>query len=137
MSFTLHPALKKDCIELGCLELCRVLLMNDKQFPWLILVPERENITEIHQLSPDDQQQLIRESSYIAEKLATLFHADKMNIAALGNMVPQLHIHHVVRYKSDKAWPAPIWGMFDPLAYTTNELEMILAQLKGLITSAA
>ena len=135
MSFTLHPALKKDCIELGCLELCRVLLMNDKQFPWLILVPERENITEIYQLSCEEQQQLIRESSYIAEKLATLYRADKMNIAALGNMVPQLHIHHVVRYKSDKAWPAPIWGMFDPLAYTTNELDVMLDELKEAIIS--
>ena len=135
MSFTLHPTLKKDCIELGQLELCRVLLMNDSQFRWLILVPKRENITEIYQLSDEDQKQLMRESSYIAEKLATLYHADKMNIAAIGNMVPQLHIHHVVRYKTDKAWPAPIWGMFDPLAYTTKELEMMLEQLKRLITS--
>jgi len=135
MSFTLHPALKKDCIELGQLELCRVLLMNDSQFPWLILVPERENITEIYQLSYEEQQQLIRESSYIAEQLTTLYRADKMNIAALGNMVPQLHIHHVVRYKTDKAWPAPIWGMFDAQAYTSNDLEMVLEQLKGFITS--
>ena len=135
MSFTLHPNLKKDCIELGQLELCRVLLMNDSQFPWLILVPERENITEIYQLSYEEQQQLIRESSYIAEQLTTLYRADKMNIAALGNMVPQLHIHHVVRYKTDKAWPAPIWGMFDAQAYTSNDLEMVLEQLKGFITS--
>jgi len=77
MPFTLHPTLKKDCIELGQLELCRVLLMNDSRFPWLILVPEREDTTEIHQLSADDQQLLIRESSYIAEKLALLFQADK------------------------------------------------------------
>ena len=132
MSFTLHPTLKKDCIELGQLELCRVLLMNDSQFPWLILVPERENITEIHQLSADDQQQLMRESSYIAEQLATLYHADKMNIAALGNMVPQLHIHHVVRYKTDKAWPAPIWGKFDALAYTDEELDSTLKKLEKL-----
>lgn len=129
MPFTLHPTLKKDCIELGRLQLCRVLLMNDSQFPWLILVPERDNITEIHQLAADDQQQLMRESSYIAEQLAILFHADKMNIAALGNMVPQLHLHHVIRYKSDKAWPAPIWGKFDALAYTEKELETMLGKL--------
>jgi diadenosine tetraphosphate (Ap4A) HIT family hydrolase len=132
MSFSLHPALKKDCIELGQLELCRVLLMNDSQFPWLILVPKRENITEIHQLSTTDQQQLIRESSFIAEKLAGLFQADKMNIAALGNMVPQLHIHHVVRYKTDKAWPAPIWGKSDAVVYTDKELEVVLNMLKKL-----
>ena len=132
MSFTLHPTLKKDCIEIVSLDLCRVLLMNDSQFPWLILVPERIDIPEIHQLSPDEQIQLIRESSYIAEKLATLYHADKMNIAALGNMVPQLHIHHVVRYKTDIAWPAPIWGKFDALAYT-EDLEITLGQLNQLI----
>ncbi|RLA25478.1 MAG: HIT family protein [Gammaproteobacteria bacterium] len=129
MSFSLHPALKKDCIKLGQLELCRVLLMNDSQFPWLILVPEREDITEIYQLSATDQQQLMHESSYIAEQLALLFHADKMNIAALGNMVPQLHIHHVVRYKTDKAWPAPIWGLFDALTYTEKELKAIVEKL--------
>ncbi|HIG64068.1 MAG TPA: HIT domain-containing protein [Methyloprofundus sp.] len=135
MSFKLHPILKKDCIELGQLELCRVLLMNDSQFPWLILVPERENMTEIHQLTTNDQQLLIRESSYIAEKLALQFQADKMNIAALGNMVPQLHIHHVVRYKTDKAWPAPIWGKFDAVAYTDKELEVTLDMLKEFINS--
>ena len=135
MSFRLHPILKKDCIELGQLELCRVLLMNDSQFPWLILVPERENMTEIHQLTTNDQQLLIRESSYIAEKLALQFQADKMNIAALGNMVPQLHIHHVVRYKTDKAWPAPIWGKFDAVAYTDKELEVTLDMLKVFINS--
>jgi len=129
MSFSLHPALKKDCIKLGQLELCRVLLMNDSQFPWLILVPEREDITEIYQLSATDQQQLMHESSYIAEQLALLFHADKMNIAALGNMVPQLHIHHVLRYKSDKAWRARIWGLFDALAYTEKELKAIVEKL--------
>ena len=133
MSFSLHPTLKKDCIELGQLELCRVLLMNDSQFPWLILVPERENMTEIHQLSATDQQQLMRESSYIAEKLATLFQADKMNIAALGNMVPQLHIHHVVRYKSDKAWPAPIWGKFDAVSYTGKELKVLVEKLLSVL----
>ncbi len=130
MSFTLHPTLKKDCIELGRFELCRVLLMNDNQFPWLILVPERENISEIHQLSTDDQQQLMHESCYISEQLATLYQADKMNIAALGNIVPQLHIHHVVRYKTDKAWPAPIWGKFDALAYADQELETTLIKLQ-------
>lgn len=132
MPFTLHPNLENDCIELGQLELCRVLLMNDSQFPWLILVPERENISEIYQLSADDQQQLMRESNHIAKHLAILFQADKMNIAALGNMVPQLHIHHVVRYKTDKAWPAPIWGKFDALAYTDKELDSMLEKLGKL-----
>ncbi|MDF1581768.1 MAG: HIT domain-containing protein [Methyloprofundus sp.] len=133
MSFSLHPTLKKDCIELGRLVLCRVLLMNDSQLPWLILVPERENLKEIHQLSGEDQLLLIRESCYVAEKLADHFKADKMNIAALGNMVPQLHIHHVVRYREDKAWPAPIWGKFAALPYTEQGLEMTVSQLRELL----
>jgi len=133
MSFTLHPTLKKDCIELGSLKLCRVLLMNDSQFPWVILVPMRENITEIHQLSSDDQQQLMRESCHIAEQLTAIFEADKMNIAALGNIVPQLHIHHVVRYKTDLAWPAPIWGKLDAVAYSDTALATRLNQLKALL----
>ncbi len=133
MSFSLHPTLEKDCIELGRLALCRVLLMNDSQFPWLILVPERENLKEIHQLSSDDQQLLMRESCYVAEKLAEHYQADKMNIAALGNMVPQLHIHHVVRYQKDKAWPTPIWGKFDALLYAEQDLEITVARLRELL----
>jgi len=133
MSFTLHANLAKDCIELGQLELCRVLLMNDSQFPWLILVPERENISEIHELSADDQLQLMRESCYISEKLAEVFQADKMNVAALGNIVPQLHLHHVVRYKTDKAWPAPIWGKFEAMPYSAAALDKVLIKINNFI----
>ena len=133
MSFILHPALKKDCIEITRLELCQVLLMNDAQFPWLILVPQRNNISEIYQLSATEQQQLTRESSFIAAKLAQLYDADKINIAALGNRVPQLHIHHVVRYKTDKAWPAPIWGKFDAIAYSDRELDTSVHKLRKLL----
>jgi len=133
MSFTLHANLAKDCIELGQLELCRVLLMNDCQFPWLILVPERENISEIHELSADDQLQLMRESCYISEKLAEVFQADKMNVAALGNIVPQLHLHHVVRYKTDKAWPAPIWGKFEAMPYSAAALDKVLIKINNFV----
>lgn len=130
MSFKLNPTLEKDCIQLGKLELCRVLLMNDSQFPWLILVPETLDVTEIYQLSIQDQQLLMQESSFVAEQLADIYLADKMNIAALGNMVPQLHIHHVVRYKSDKSWPAPIWGQFDAQPYTDNKLLQVVKKIK-------
>ena len=133
MFFILHPALKKDCIEITRLDLCLVLLMNDSHYPWLILVPQRVNVSEIYQLSSAEQQQLTRESSYISEKLQRLYHADKINIAALGNIVPQLHIHHVVRYKSDKAWPAPIWGKFDAVAYSDTELGLTLKKLREFL----
>jgi len=133
MPFILNTTLEKDCIQLGKLQLCRVLLMNDSQFPWLILVPEKSDITEIYQLSMQDQQLLMQESSFVAEQLAEIYLADKMNIAALGNMVPQLHIHHVVRYKSDKSWPAPIWGQFDALPYTEDKLLATVKKIKQVL----
>jgi diadenosine tetraphosphate (Ap4A) HIT family hydrolase len=122
MTFHLHPQLEKDCIAIGRLTLCRLLLMNDKQFPWFILVPEIEGITEIFQLNKQQRSLLIEESSYLAEQLKTLYKADKINIAAIGNLVPQLHVHHVVRYRSDKAWPAPVWGKFSAIPYSGQEL---------------
>ena len=132
MSFKLHPQLEKDCIELGKFELCQLLLMNDSQFPWFILVPQRENVTEIYQLVPEEQITLIQESSYLAEKLAMIFNADKLNIAAIGNIVSQLHLHHVVRYRNDKAWAAPIWGKFAAVPYTAQQLEDLKAKLLPL-----
>ena len=118
MTFHLHPQLQKDCISIGKLSLSHLLLMNDKQFPWLILVPEITGITEIYQLDKQQQSILMEESSFIAEWLATYYKADKINIAAIGNLVPQLHIHHIARYRTDKAWPAPVWGKFPAVPYT-------------------
>lgn len=131
MAFQLHPQLQQDCIRLGRLELCRLLLMNDSQYPWFILVPEIGDIREIYQLSPTHRSLLQEESCQIAERLARLFNADKMNVAAIGNLVPQLHIHHIVRYRSDKAWPAPVWGKFDAVPYTEHQLEELLPKIKS------
>lgn len=120
--FRLHPQLQADCAPLGRFALCRLLLLNDANYPWFILVPERENISEIYQLSPEDQSQLLRESSYLSQRLAEHFKADKMNVAALGNVTPQLHIHHIVRYRDDPAWPAPVWGKAPPRPYDNAAL---------------
>ena len=128
--FQLHPRLKEDCIAVGRFKLCQLLMMNDSQYPWFILVPEKPDIKEIYQLSKLDRHTLTEESSYLAENLAALFKADKMNIAAIGNLVPQLHIHHVVRYQTDKAWPAPIWGNFAAVAYTLRQIEENIARVK-------
>lgn len=114
----LHLRLAGDTLELGFLPLCRVLLMNDCQYPWLVLVPERDDMVEIYQLSDADQIQLIHESSLVSRVLMELFKGDKMNIGALGNIVPQLHIHHIVRYQNDPAWPGPVWGAHEPRPYT-------------------
>jgi diadenosine tetraphosphate (Ap4A) HIT family hydrolase len=103
--------------------------MNDSQFPWYILVPEIADIKEIYQISPDQRGLFIEESCFLAEKLQAIYHADKINIAAIGNMVPQLHVHHVVRYRTDKAWPAPVWGKFTAAPYTQQELAETLPSI--------
>ena len=129
MAFKLHPVLTKDCIQLGRFELCMVLLMNDEHYPWVILVPQVDNIREAFELSEAQQQLLMKESNFVSKAMSEMFHADKMNQAALGNMVPQLHIHHVARFKSDVAWPAPIWGKVTPKAYDEKGLEAMIAKL--------
>jgi len=127
----LHPQLQKDCLLIGRFALCRLLLMRDANYPWFILVPDREGIEEIFELSEEDQGQLLRESSQLAAILAERFRADKLNIAALGNLVPQLHIHHVVRYREDAAWPAPVWGRVPVRPYTPEALSAVLETLRS------
>jgi len=128
----LHPQLKQDSLILGHFPLCTLLLIKDANYPWFVLVPDREDVTEIFQLSKEDQIQLIHESSCLAEALAKGFNADKMNIAAIGNMVPQLHIHHIVRYKNDPCWPVPVWGKIPPLKYNNETLKLVLEKIKTL-----
>ena len=130
----LHPQLEKDCFVVGRFPLCVLLLINDANYPWFILVPQRESITEIHQLTDEDQQQLIRESSMLAACIEKEFNADKINVAALGNMVPQLHIHHIVRYKTDPAWPAPVWGKLEATPYLDEEVKILRSHLAQSLT---
>lgn len=127
----LHPQLEQDCLRVGRFPLCHLLLMQDANYPWFILVPDRAAVTEIHQLNEDDRAQLLRESCALSRVLATQFRADKLNIAALGNVVPQLHVHHVVRYRGDAAWPAPVWGQVPPRSYTPEALAAVLDKLRA------
>jgi len=129
MSLILHPRLAQDCFVVGRFDLCALLLMNDTRYPWFILVPQRENISEIHHLSGALQQQLMSESVALARAMEAAFSADKINIAALGNVVPQLHIHHIVRYKTDAAWPAPVWGQLPSIAYVDGEQQAVMQRL--------
>jgi diadenosine tetraphosphate (Ap4A) HIT family hydrolase len=124
--FNLHEALARDCALVGDLPLCRVLLMNDNQYPWLILVPRRADMRECCDLSPADQQQYLQESNVTAALLRNVFGAEKLNIAALGNMVPQLHIHHIARFSNDIAWPKPVWGLHPAQLYHNDALEIRL-----------
>lgn len=121
----LNPQLEKDCIILGEFNLCSLLLLNDANYPWFILLPNRENITEMHQLSLADQQQLMAESMFFSLCLEQAFQPDKLNIAALGNIVPQLHIHHIARFTTDACWPAPVWGAVTPVPYDEKRLKKV------------
>lgn len=115
--FELHSRLQADTRLLGDLPLCRVLLAKDSQYPWLILVPRVANLREIHHLAPAQQQQLMEESCAVATLMEQALRPDKINVAALGNLVPQLHLHHVARFSTDKAWPGPIWGAHPSVPY--------------------
>lgn len=135
MDFELHPKLAEDCHYLGDFPLCALLMSKDANYPWFILVPRQANISEAFQLSSIDQQKLQHESSELSHALSTGFSADKMNIAALGNMVPQLHLHHIVRYKTDAAWPNPVWGYVDAKAYSQSSLEERIQKTQQLLNT--
>jgi diadenosine tetraphosphate (Ap4A) HIT family hydrolase len=133
--FVLHEQLEKDSIAIGSFPLSVLLLSRDSNYPWFILVPQRADIREVYQLAEPDQLQLNRESVLLTRLLDEFFQADKMNVAALGNMVPQLHVHHIVRYTSDPAWPNPVWGQAAPKPYDEQALHQrqrdIVDLLKG------
>lgn len=133
--FQLHPQLAQDTLPVGRFPLSLLLLSKDGNYPWCILVPQREDVYEIHHLSGEDQQQLIHESSQLAETMTSLFDAYKMNVAALGNQVRQLHVHHVARFQDDPAWPAPIWGAMEAKAYPRDALEDRLQVLRNALVS--
>jgi len=131
--FTLHPQLAKDSVFVSKLKLCRVLLITDATYPWLVLVPERRDIREIHQLDDEDQQVLMQEISFVAESLEALVDADKINVAALGNMVPQLHVHVIARFEGDPAWPAPVWGAVPKTPYEPHQLEATVSSIRDAL----
>jgi diadenosine tetraphosphate (Ap4A) HIT family hydrolase len=129
-AFVLHPQLAADTTAVTDLPLCRLLLSNDANYPWFILVPRREGIREIHELDDADQQQLLRESMALSRALMAEFKGDKLNIAALGNVVPQLHVHHIVRYRNDPAWPAPVWGKVPAASYDPVEQQRRVGRVR-------
>jgi len=126
-SFSLAPELQRDCIELADWPLCKVLLMNDSQYPWFILVPRVADVKEIIDLSEELQITLLQESGKLSKLLQQVFSPDKLNVAALGNMVPQLHVHHIARFTTDPAWPAPIWGKLPAVPYSDEQIEQLRA----------
>jgi diadenosine tetraphosphate (Ap4A) HIT family hydrolase len=127
--FLLHPTLERDTVEITRLRLCRVLLMRDSTYPWLILVPEREDLRDLDDLSPDDRRLAMDEIDQVSKAMKGLFHPYKMNVAALGNVVEQLHIHVIARFREDPAWPKPVWGLQPPKDYENAARDALTARL--------
>lgn len=131
--FELHPRLAADSVVIGRFELSLLLLSKDANYPWCILVPQVEGVFEIHHLSEEEQIQLIRESSRLSEVMTSLFDAHKMNVAALGNVVRQLHVHHIARFENDPAWPQPIWGKLPAKDYSVGEWDERVKRLRNAL----
>ncbi len=130
MKFTLHQRLQEDTVNIVRLKLSRVLLMKDSSFPWLVLVPERQGVQEVYELSIEARFVLIEEIATASEILRQLYSPDKINIGALGNLVPQLHIHVIGRFRTDRAWPGPVWGTGPARPYTDEGLAAVSAGIK-------
>ena len=131
--FDLHPRLVKDTYVVANLNLCRLLLMNDSNYPWFILVPRIENISELFHLTKVDRQSLNNEIDELSRRLLLHFNAKKMNVAAMGNIVPQLHVHVIVRKETDAAWPNPIWNNVDIVPYEKNISDDLIKDIKVII----
>ena len=131
--FELDNRLVNDTVVVADCALCRVLLMNDSRYPWLILVPRVASVSEVFELTAEQQQQLWQETSAIAQRLKNEFQADKINIATLGNVVKQLHMHVVVRMQDDTAWPAPVWGNGVAQPYSAGALTQICLRMRSAL----
>lgn len=133
MVFALDQRLQQDTLVIGDFPLCRLLLSNDSNYPWFILVPRMNGISEVFQLDVADQQILWKETTFLAQLLNEGLGADKMNIGALGNVVSQLHVHVIVRKRDDAAWPAPVWGKHPAQPYTEEQVAAIRLRLHELL----
>jgi diadenosine tetraphosphate (Ap4A) HIT family hydrolase len=133
MSWTLHPQLKSDAIAVGDLALSRLLLANDANYPWLLLVPRRAGASEIIDLSEPEQSELLGEVGRACRALKAVSPCDKFNVAALGNVVPQLHVHVIARRRGDPAWPKPVWGAVPARDYDSAARDHLIAALRRTI----
>lgn len=129
----LHPQLEADTLEVTELSLCSVRLMRDANYPWLILIPRRAGAIEIADLDIDDNHRLIAELAHASRILRAQVPCDKLNVAALGNVVPQLHVHVIARRRDDPAWPRPVWGAVPARPYPTGEAEALAARLAAAL----
>jgi diadenosine tetraphosphate (Ap4A) HIT family hydrolase len=131
--WSLHPQLEKDTVNIGDLPLCRVLVIHDSNYPWLLLVPRRENAVEIIDLDEVEQAQLMTEIARASRALKDVTECSKLNVAALGNVVSQLHVHIIARRDGDAAWPRPVWGVVPPQPHDKGELDAFIQALRRKI----
>jgi diadenosine tetraphosphate (Ap4A) HIT family hydrolase len=131
--WSLHPQLAADTHPVAALELGELLLMDDAQYPWLVLVPRVKGAVELVDLEPTVQQALLHEINRAAAALRSTVQPEKLNIAALGNVVPQLHVHVVARFHSDAAWPRPVWGAHPAQPYTAQAREALITRLRAAL----
>jgi len=127
--FQLDSRLDSDSFTLGHFELSQLLLMNDSQYPWFTLVPMKDNVSEVYQLPLQEQNQLWHESRILSQVIMDLFDGYKLNVAAIGNIVSQLHLHHVVRFSNDVSWPKPVWGQFPMVDYNDTSKNAIISKV--------
>jgi diadenosine tetraphosphate (Ap4A) HIT family hydrolase len=136
-TWSLHPQLERDTVPVGDLALCRVLLIDDANYPWILLVPRRPGAVEIIDLSEADRATLMNEIALASQAIKSATGCDKINVAALGNVVPQLHVHVIARGRRDPAWPKPVWGAVPPVAYGETALRSRLADLRERLELSA
>lgn len=129
-AFQLHERLAADTWTIKDLALCRVLLMNDRRYPWLILVPRRAGLRDFHDVAEADKAAFQSEVDHVSIVLKELTGAHKINVAAIGNMVPQLHVHVIARFESDAVWPKPVWGLGEAEPYAPSEVGSLIERLK-------
>lgn len=128
-TFTLDPTLAKDTVEVVRLDVCRVLLVRDKTYPWIILVPAIAGMRDLDDMSETQRNQVMAEVNHASKSMKLVFHPHKMNVAALGNVVEQLHIHVIARFRDDPAWPAPVWGAHPAVDYQEDQRVAVIADL--------
>lgn len=135
VEFQLDSRLQRDSEWVGLLDLCQIRLIFDRRYPWFVLIPQIDGACEVHHLTEEQQRQLWDESRRLAQAMETAFEPDKMNVAALGNVVSQLHVHHIARYKDDEQWPAPVWGRGEMVPYTAEEKKAQIGKLLAALQS--
>jgi diadenosine tetraphosphate (Ap4A) HIT family hydrolase len=128
--FELHPQLAADSLPVLDLPLLHLRLLNDSQYPWLVGIPRRAQLREIDELEATDQGLWLEETIAVMRVLRQVFNPHKINVAALGNQVPQLHVHYIARYTDDPAWPKPVWGLHPAQAYIPARAEQRIQNIR-------